>query len=115
MRNELANLRGASAGHMPTATHEISLPGDLQSGSPCTEHGRLESAKPMQHMNWYMRSIASQGAMRDFAGWSFTAFQKNWGRPPHDAALHRPFVPCSHPAGVNLPKENCSQLFFSEP
>jgi hypothetical protein len=52
----------------------------------------------MQHMNWYMRSIASQGALRDFAGWSrIQLFQKNWGRSPHDAALHRLFVLCSRP------------------
>jgi hypothetical protein len=53
--------------------------------------------------------------MRDFAGGSYTAFEKNSGRPPHDAALHRLFVLCSRPAGVNLPKENHAQIFFSEP
>ena len=64
----------------------------------------------MQHMNWYMRPVASQ-SLCDFTGRSYTAFQKNRGRPPHDATLHWLFVPLA----VNLPKENRPQLFFSEP
>jgi hypothetical protein len=67
-------------------------------------------------MNWYMRSIASQGAMRDFAGWPYYSFSENWGRAHRtDTAPHWLFVPCSRPAGVNLPKENRSQLLISEP